>query len=511
MGQASAVWIDVEDLFHYVGHNARLSGIQRLTYELYAALEQQSASGRQIGFVRIDPRTDEFVTVTWEQVHGLCHGLTTSHVKPDLEPTEAPHGRFFRKIANRVQARLPGPAQEQFAHFCRLQVAALNSLCELGRQSVRRRGRRQPQLPEYRMPPAVAGSPASVQTAIVRPDGDGRLLHEVARSGDWLLSLGASWHRVDYGRLLHRTRIETGVKTGLLLYDLIPIRRPEWCHHTLVETFERWFEGVLPSVDAMFAISQATADDAMRLLGQRGRGGFGPIRTIPVGTGFPASVAAVQDEVARVSARALPAPGSYVLIVSTIEARKNHALMFQVWRKLARDLPPNEVPTLVFAGRIGWLVSDLMLQIANTNYVDGKLLVIEDPSDAVLMRLYEGCLFTVMPSFFEGWGLPVTESMAAGKPCVVSNVTSLPEAGAGLVRMFDPYDFNDAYRVIYETVRDRDGLALWEQEVRRSFRPVAWATSADVLLNGLDMHDSDRDEASLSRVGTVVPSLVTHG
>lgn len=504
MGQASAVWIDVEDLFHYVGHNARLSGIQRLTYELYSALEQQAATGRRVGFVRIDPRTDEFVTVAWKQVHELCHGLTTSHVKPDLQPVEVPRRQLSRTIASAVQNRLPGLARERFARFCLLQVAAIGSLCELGRQSIRRRGRRQPQLPAE-PEPSVPMQPANV-----RPDNDGRWLHEVAHSGDWLLSLGASWHRVDYGRLLHRARIEIGVKTGLLLYDLIPLRRPEWCHHTLVATFERWFDCVLPSVDAMFAISKATADDAMLLLDQRGLVDIGTIRTIPVGTGFPASAASVQDEVARVSAHALPEPGSYVLLVSTIEARKNHALMFQVWRKLAQELPPNEVPTLVFAGRIGWLVADLMLQIANTNYIDGKLLIIEDPSDAVLMRLYKGCLFTVMPSLFEGWGLPVTESMAAGKPCIVSNVTSLPEAGASLARLFDPYDFNDAYRVICDTVQDRDGLALWEQEVRRSFRPVPWTRSADVLLDGLDAHDRLRDAASSSLAAPVAPSLVTH-
>ncbi|MGI4747540.1 MAG: glycosyltransferase family 4 protein [Janthinobacterium lividum] len=504
MGQASAVWIDVEDLFHYVGHNARLSGIQRLTYELYAALEQQVPTGRRIGFVRIDPRTDEFVTVAWEQVHGLCHGLTTSHVKPDLQPTTAPGRPFSRAFAIALHDRLPALAQERFARFCRLQLAAIGSLCELGRQSIYRRGVRQPQLP------VDPGLPLSIQPVVARPDADGRLLHEVARSGDWLLSLGASWHRVDYGRLLQRARIEIGLKTGLLLYDLIPLRRPEWCHHTLVDTFERWFEGVLPSVDAMFAISQATADDAMLFLEQRGGIDVGRITTIPVGTGFPASAASLQDEVSRVSAHAVPAPGSYVLVVSTIEARKNHALMFQVWRKLAQELPPNQVPTLVFAGRIGWLVADLMLQIANTNYIDGKLLIIEDPSDAVLMRLYEGCLFTVMPSLFEGWGLPVTESMAVGKPCVISNVTSLPEAGANLARLFDPYDFNDAYRVIGDTVRDRDGLARWEQEVRRSFQPVSWTRSADVLLDGLDAHDGLWD-VSPSHAGIVAPTLVTHG
>ena len=182
-----------------------------------------------------------------------------------------------------------------------------------------------------------------------------------------------------------------------------------------------------------------------------------------------------------------------MLFVSTIEARKNHVLVFQVWRRLLAALPPAEVPMLVFAGRVGWLVADLMLQITNTNYCDGKLLIVEDPSDAMLMRLYEGCLFTVLPSLHEGWGLPVTESLAAGKPCVTSNLSALPEAGGGLARTLDPFDLNDATRVIRGILDDREGLARWEREVRQRFVPVPWARSAAVLLDALDAQEPAAD------------------
>ena len=69
------------------------------------------------------------------------------------------------------------------------------------------------------------------------------------------------------------------------------------------------------------------------------------------------------------------------LIVSTIEARKNHALLFAVWRRLLEDMPAATVPTLVFAGRVGWLVSDFMQQLRNSNFLDGKIVHIESPTD----------------------------------------------------------------------------------------------------------------------------------
>ncbi len=476
MGQASAIWIDVDDLFHYVRHNSRLSGIQRLTFELYSALEARGqATGHRIGFVRIGTQSDTFRLVSWAEVRALCHGLTAGRIEQEQAPPPArprPPRRLPRRIAAAVDARLPGPARERFLRFRILQKAALRSLSELGREPGARTD-------------AQGAQPAAERPDPPEPAREGTALRDVARAGDWLLSLGASWHRTDYGRLLERARRENGVRTGALFYDLIPLRRPEWCHHTLVDTFGAWLDGVLPSLDAMFAISNATARDVDALLVGRDMPASGPVRTIPIGTGFPASLHAMREAAEPVPDQALPAPGSFVLFVSTIEARKNHALMFQVWRRLAETVPPDELPTLVFAGRIGWLVSDLLLQISNTNYCDGKLLIVEDPSDAVLVRLYETCLFTVLPSLFEGWGLPVTESLAAGKPCITANNSALPEAGGGLTRTFDPLDLHDAVRVIGGTLADRADLLQWEQEVRRSFVPVPWTRSADALLDGL--------------------------
>jgi glycosyltransferase involved in cell wall biosynthesis len=143
------------------------------------------------------------------------------------------------------------------------------------------------------------------------------------------------------------------------------------------------------------------------------------------------------------------------------------------------------VPSLVFAGRVGWLVDDLMRQISNTNNLDGKLILIENPTDSELVKLYTGCLFSLCPSFYEGWGLPVTESLALGKPCLISNRTSLPEAGGGLARSFDPDNMLEAYAAIRAVIDDRADLAAWEAQVKCCFKPVPWSATVDALLAGL--------------------------
>ena len=291
-----------------------------------------------------------------------------------------------------------------------------------------------------------------------------------------------------------RMQRDRGLRFALLVYDLIPIRRPEWCERDLVRLFRASVESMLPLCDVVFAISRATAADVEAYARENGIALRGPVTPIPIGTGFGS-----QSQPAVTSrCRALPTASTYALFVSTIEARKNHTLLFRVWRRLLEDLPPERVPTLVFAGRIGWLIDDLMRQIANTDHLNGKLVVIEDPTDSELTMLYRGCLFTVFPSFHEGWGLPVTESLAFGKPCLISNRTSLPEAGGRLVRSFDPDNLHDAYQVVRQVIDDRPGLARWAAEVQREFKPVPWSATVDAILTRLGHSPGASAMATLS-------------
>ena len=176
-----------------------------------------------------------------------------------------------------------------------------------------------------------------------------------------------------------------------------------------------------------------------------------------------------------------------MLFVSTMEARKNHALLFRVWSKLLDAVAEgtraaDSVPDLVFAGRIGWLVADLLAQLDNTKWLGGRIKFVADPDDAELRALYAGCLFTVFPSWHEGWGLPVTESLALGKPCLSSNAASLPEAGGPLCRYFDPGSVGSAYAAVAAVLDDRAGLADWEAAVRTGFVPRAWTETAEALM-----------------------------
>jgi glycosyltransferase involved in cell wall biosynthesis len=410
----------VEDLFGYAAANPRPSGIQRLAFEMYAALRTRDAPGRRVRFLRHHLGAASFRVVAWDDVAALFDAMAE---RAPLPPDEPPRGLIGRAV----------------------------------RAGLRRLTRRKPETD----PPFDAE----------------------AGPGDVLLMLGATWATPDYGARIARARARHRLRTALLVYDIIPLRRPDWCPARLAAQFRIWFDGLAGQCDTIFTISEATAADLLAYAAERRIELPLPVRPIPIGSGFAGARA---GGVARGDDPVRPPPlGEYVLLVATIEARKNHALMLAVWRRLVREMAPRTVPLLVFVGRAGWQAEGLMRDIAADGFLGGRIVILPDPSDAELRVLYAGCLFTVFPSLFEGWGLPVTESLAFGKACLCSNTTSLPEAGGTLARYFDPHSADDAYEAVRAVLDDRAGLAAWEARVRREFRPVPWRASVDALLAGL--------------------------
>jgi len=498
------VWVDVEDLFEYARENPRPSGIQRLAFEIYEALQSHESGQGRVHFVRHAPLSNSFRVIPWSDVAALFARLTEGRVvaKPH-PPSIQRHGPGRQRLRKLVQ-RLPTSLRPTVIDTLLTTAAAARAwgrLLAALLRGIRRTPTRLAQkyltkTASYEASQANANGKTARAGESAATAGPTITFEAAARPGDVILVLGSPWFHPDYAGLIRGLREKQGLRLGMLVYDLIPLRRPEWCDAGLVRLFRSWFDPMLPLCDHLFAISKATASDVTHYAAARGIPLAGEIIALPLGTGLNVAAMATEDASAaempppnaleaHATQRALPAPGTYALIVSTIEARKNHLLLFRVWRRLLEDLPPDQVPTLVFAGRVGWLVDDLMRQISNTDHLNGKLVLVESPTDAELAALYRGCLFTMFPSFYEGWGLPVTESLALGKPCLISNRTSLPEAGGTLARSFDPDNLNDAYAAIRNVIEDRAGLALWEEQVRRDFKPIPWSATVDALLRAV--------------------------
>ena len=497
--QSRTIWVDVEDLFQYFLANFRPSGIQRLAFEIMLRLPDRAArwpGAPRVAFVRHTPGMTTLREVPFETVARLFDADHRPTPPPRRSAGQGMRNRLrfnaepLRNRAIRTIGRLHPAIREPILAAAVHQIRALRH----ARALVAARGNAAAALPMS----TAAPTPSVAQ---IPEPGSGF----PGRPGDVFLVLGAPWNHPGYERLLMHLRDRHGLRHGILLYDLIPVRRPEWCSSEVIGSFVPWLHQSLRHFDCLMAISQATARDVTKFAAETAVVLTNPVQPIPIGTSFGLTAASSAPDPAEAAPKGLPQPGTYILFVSTIEARKNHALLFRIWSRLLAELPRDRVPTLVFAGRMGWLVADLLQQLENTDWLDGKVRMLREPTDPELHALYKGCMFTIFPSHFEGWGLPVTESLALGCPCLTSDRTSLPEAGGALARYFDPDEFEDAYGAVRRILDDPAGLEAWRDQVRREFQPVSWDSTADAVLNACLGGNSD-DQGSAGHAGAGAPA-----
>ena len=281
--------------------------------------------------------------------------------------------------------------------------------------------------------------------------------------GDTFVISGAYWIVPDYGRHLLQCR-NAGVTVGAYIYDLIPITSPRWVTASTRQAVAERAIDVMWIADYFMTISDFVRREVDALV----RWEFGvekPVVAVPLPHEVPFETAAADT---KVTSR------RFVLCVCTLEGRKNHILLHRIWSALIRKYGPGDVPDLVLVGKWGWLIDDFRDLCTETNYLDGKIIVKAGLSDRELAELYRDCLLTIFPSFVEGWGLPVGESLAAGKFCLASNATSIPEVGGRFVDYFDPHDYFGALAVVDRALFDEAYRAEREALIAHEFRPRTW-------------------------------------
>lgn len=276
--------------------------------------------------------------------------------------------------------------------------------------------------------------------------------------------LHTSHLRLDKPAMFQWLESRPDIRPVFFVQDLIPIEYPEYGipgedrrHRSRLATVSRHAAAVLTSSE----------DVARRFRLHAGRAG---LRAVPRIVTAPIGV-----EAAFIGApEALPARRPYFVVCSTIEARKNHLLLLQIWRDLARRLEAHEMPALVIVGRRGWeseAAADLLERCEAI-----RPHVIEAPNlpTATLASLIAGARALLMPSFSEGYGIPVAEATAMGAPVIASDLPSHREITGGTATLLDPLDGSGWREAILRALRE-------PAPPRRPGRAATWEAHFDIV------------------------------
>jgi glycosyltransferase involved in cell wall biosynthesis len=299
-------------------------------------------------------------------------------------------------------------------------------------------------------------------------------LDEEEAENSVLLMLGAAWVFPSYFYAVRQLK-RRGTRFVPLLHDLIPVVMPTMCDKGTAEVFKIFIRRAVWNADYILTVSEHTRRDLIAYCEENGL-------ECP-----PTAVSKNGQSLGVLSKRreAPPVQGDYVLFVSTIEGRKNHRMALQIWERLMR-VYGDDVPSLVFVGRLGWRVEGLVEKLHEKNFLNQKVVILSEVSDRTLAGLYENCLFTIYPSLYEGWGLPVGESLAFGKVCLASNASSIPEVGGDLAVYFDPANLDDAVNKADQLIRHPERRTDLERAIREQFRPISWTEAAANAIKGVE-------------------------
>ncbi len=298
------------------------------------------------------------------------------------------------------------------------------------------------------------------------------------RTNSTLVFLGALWI-ADSLMLAARDAHARGARLVTLLYDLTPVM--ETGHTAAVNRlFDRYLHLIATAASRVPAISQSSRNDFVDYCSQHEL-------PAPSGgvTGLPSGLSPTQQT-------ENPWPREYVLFVGTIESRKNHLLALKAWQELINKLGAENVPDLVCIGRLGWNSNEFIDQYLATGGLGGKVSVLSTSvSDADLASFYEHCEFTIYPSRYEGWGLPVSESLAFAKLPIVANNSSLPEAGGDLAVYFESENQASLVTAVEQYGLNKVNRREREQRItQQPMQAVTWDHVASVLINEIEIAQS---------------------
>lgn len=270
-----------------------------------------------------------------------------------------------------------------------------------------------------------------------------------------------------------------GVTIVSHLYDLIPVTHPQFFYELTVTQFLSWSAAVLQYADHIICNAQATKDALADLCASLDMPSP-PCTVVPLGADF------VQRQThtlhtAEADAELLEKlpQRRYLLMVGTIEPRKNHALLLD-----AVDALSKMGIKVVFAGRIGWNMAEFEKRMQHHPQKGRGFFFANAPTDATISALYQNALAVVFPTKNEGFGLPIVEAFQHGTPVLAADIPVLREVGGTLADYFDNTSVESLIEAVQALTSDP---AAYEKKLAQlaAYQPRTWDTAASEMADAL--------------------------
>jgi glycosyltransferase involved in cell wall biosynthesis len=273
---------------------------------------------------------------------------------------------------------------------------------------------------------------------------------------------------------------KSGLKPFYVVYDLLPLEFPElfWNDDIPLRHFN--IVNAMASNDStLISISHDVNHKLQNLVHQIGI----------ACKDFAVSQCGVSDVFLKnkLSPNAIRDCENKFSIFCTIEPRKNHILLLNVWREMINS-GAADIPKLSIIGRRGWHNEDVFRLLDKSPAIKQYVTVFDNLKDEDMVKEIKSSRATLFPSFGEGWGLPIVESMAMGIPVICSDIPVHRECSQGLATYIHPLDGLGWQQEIWKQSQYSPQDDLEQRLKIASFNPIAWADSAHAICAAILKH-----------------------
>ena len=270
--------------------------------------------------------------------------------------------------------------------------------------------------------------------------------------------------------LLKRRR----VKIAALIYDIIPITESQYCHEFTTLNFMEYLGAHLKYSDLIIANTQATIDSIYKIISGTDVKAI-KSAVVPLGSDFQGEKIEeleVQEDVRRIVNK-----GKYILMVGTLEPRKNHKYVLEAFEKSLFD----EKINLVFAGRVGWNIEQFMNDVYCHEKFNIQLFHVNNATDMDIEYLYNNAFLVAFPSFNEGFGLPIIEAYERMTPVLAADIPVLREVGGDYCDYVDLKDVESFIEKVKEYLQDTKSYLAVKGKLK-NFQMTSWKEVAENML-----------------------------
>ena len=243
------------------------------------------------------------------------------------------------------------------------------------------------------------------------------------------------------------------------IMDLGHFRFPQELTKPILLKLKFWTSFSIRRATNIFAISESTKNDIIKYYGIR------PDKVTVTYLGYDKDKfnPRIKEQESKRVKKKYKIENDYLLFLSTLKPRKNVEGLLK-----ALTILEDKSLQLVIAGRKGWLYQTIFDRVREWG-LEKKVVFTGFVDEEDVPALMTGAKVFVLPSFWEGFGIPVVEAMACGVPVVVSNAGSLPEVVGEAGVIVDPYQPEDIARGIKEAIDNRNELVKKGLEQAKKF------------------------------------------